>query len=264
MRTWLKLCLVSALLVFPVLGGRRSPAQEHPEDSSAKAAALIRATIAARGGDKYLSVKTMVSHGQYTAFAKGKTTVPQKFVDYIAYPDKERTDFGSGDDKHIQTNVGNTGWSYSGESRMIKDQKEDDIKIFLQQNRYDIDAIIRHGWHDQDAKLAYIPRKEVWAETFAEGIRVDFSDGGSETIYFDRQTKLPLMNEFKIVTDDGTRNDSVRYFQWIEYDGVKFAHIQDSYSNGTQTARIFYETIKVNEPIPEKVFAKPANAKEVK
>ncbi|HUK90912.1 MAG TPA: hypothetical protein VLZ81_10970 [Blastocatellia bacterium] len=258
-----KLFVVAAVLALPIIS-HSGVAQEHSEDTTEKAAALIKASIGARGGDKYMNVQTVVSRGQYTPFVKGKTTVPQRFVDYIVYPDKERVEFGSGDQKRVETNVGNTGWAYSGESRLIRDQKDDEIKLYVQLNRYDIDAIIRHGWHDQDAKLAYIPRKEVWAQTFAEGVKVDFSDGGSETIYFDRQTKLPLVNEYKIVTEDGTKKDSVRYYQWMDFDGVKFAHIQDAYSDNVQIARTYFESIRVNESVPEKLFAKPANAKEVK
>lgn len=261
----LKTLLVATLLASSVLIANGSLAQEQPADDGAgKAAALLHATIAARGGDKYLNVKTIVSHGQYTPFQKGKTSIPQKFVDYIVYPDKERTEFGSGDTRRVQTNVGTTGWEYNAESKLIRDQKEDEIKLYEQLTRYDVDTIIRHGVHDQDAKLVYLGRKEVWPETFGEAIRVDFSDGGAETIYFDRQTRLPLMNEYKVITDEGTKTDSVRYFQWIEYDGVKFAHIQDAYRDGTQIARTYFESIKLNESVPEKLFAKPANPKEVK
>jgi hypothetical protein len=260
--------LLSVVLVVlalsAVLASNRSLAQEQPEDGAEKAAALIRATIAARGGAKYLNVQTMVSRGQYTPFQKGKTAIPQRFVDYIVYPDKERTEFGSGDTRRIQTNVGSTGWEYNAESKLVRDQKEDEIKFYLQLTRYDIDAIIRHGWHDQDAKLVYIGRKEVWTETFAEAIRVDFSDGGYETIYFDRQTKLPLENEYKVITEDGTKTEYVRYYQWLDYDGVKFAHIQDAYRDNTQIARTYFESVKLNETVPEKLFTKPASAKDVK
>jgi hypothetical protein len=260
-----KLCGLLLALVFAIaLMPGRNQAQEQPEPHPEKAAALIHASIAARGGDKYLGVRTLVGRGEYTSFQKGKSTIPQSFVDTIVYPDRERTEFGSGDHKYVQTNVGTTGWVYEGDRRLIEDQKEDQIKLFEQSARYDLDIMLRKGWQERDAKLVYLGRREAWPQTFSEAIRIDFSDGGSETIYFDRQSKLPIMNEFKIITGDGTRSDSVRYYDWLEYDGVKFAHIQDTYRDKLQTARTLYVSVKINVEVPDKIFAKPANIKEVK
>ena len=43
---------------------------------------------------------------------------PSRFLDYIVYPDRERTEFSGAGIKSIQTNVGETGWLYDG---MVKD-----------------------------------------------------------------------------------------------------------------------------------------------
>ena len=79
-------------------------ALQDDENDPAKALALVRAAVKARGGDTYLQVKTVISRGQYTSYDKGVSGNPAPFVDYVAYPNRERTEFGKGDDKFVQTN----------------------------------------------------------------------------------------------------------------------------------------------------------------
>ncbi|HKV38323.1 MAG TPA: hypothetical protein VJX67_03855 [Blastocatellia bacterium] len=249
------------LMVSPIMG---YPRQESDEPDPAKAQTTIREAIAARGGEAYLNIHALIGRGEYTPFEKGASTIPQQFLDYIVYPAKERTEFGKGGQKFIQTNVDSTGWSYDGPAKLIKDQTEAQIKQNLQSNRYDLDNLLRKGWKAPDAKLTFLGRREVWTGTFSNAVKIDFSDGGTVTLFFDLHTKLPLMTQFRIITDDGPRTDQVRYYTWLDWDGVKFPKIQDSYREGVQTARIYYDDIKFNTDIPDKLFVKPASIKEVK
>src|SRR2546427_3556906 len=55
------------------------------------------------GGDRYLQVKTVIGRGLFTNYADGVSQIPQKFVDYVVYPDKERTEFNGGRPRTVQT-----------------------------------------------------------------------------------------------------------------------------------------------------------------
>jgi hypothetical protein len=243
---------------------RPNPLQLADDNDPAKAQSLIKDAITARGGAAYLNIRSIVSHGEYTAYVKGVSTVPDHFTDRILYPDRERTDFGSGDHKTVQTNVGNTGWVYDGLQKQIHDQKEAQVKQFQQGARYDLDNILRGGWHAADAKLVYLGRREAWINTFAEAVRIEFADGATEIVYFDPRSKLPLMTEFKMIREEGTSNEQVRYYQWLDFNGVKFPKIQDGLRDGKQISRTYFDDIAFNVEIAEKVFAKPATIKEVK
>ncbi len=238
--------------------------QPQDENDPAKAVSLIREAVAARGGEVYLSVRTVVSRGQYTAFDKGVSGDPVSFVDYIAYPGRERTEFGKGDTKLVQANSGGTGWVYDARQKMIHDQKEDQIKQFEQGARYDLDNLMRGLARESSAKLVYLGRREAWRNTFSEAIRVDFPDGGPATLHFDARSKLPIMIEYKTVGEEGPVNKEVRFFRWVDYSDVKFPTIQDTYHNGKQSNRVSYDSFVVNSTLPEKLFAKPSNVKEIK
>jgi hypothetical protein len=70
-----------------------------------KAQQVIQRALKSVGGDRYLQVKTDDrSRGSSRAYADGIPQIPQKFVDYVAYPDRERTEFSGGGARLVQTN----------------------------------------------------------------------------------------------------------------------------------------------------------------
>jgi hypothetical protein len=240
-------------------------AQQDEEDDPAKAAALIRDAVNTRGGETYLRVKTVTSRGQYTGYEKGVSGNPVGFVDYIAYPGRERTEFGTGSDKFIQTNSEIANWVYDGSQRMIRDQKEEQVRQFQQGLRYDLDSLLRLAAQGPAyVKLVFRGRREVWRNVFADSVRIDFPDGGSATVNFDSKTRLPISSEYKTVSEQGPVNNEVRFFRWVDFGGILFPTVQDFYRNGQQTAHVSFDDVLYNTPIPDKMFVKPLNIKEVK
>lgn len=239
-------------------------AQEQDENDPAKAAALVHAAIVARGGNAYLKINTVVSRGQYTPYEKAVSGDPVTFVDYVVYPGRERTEFDKGDNKFIQANSEIGNWVYDAKQKMIRDQKDEQIKQYQQSARYDLDALLRAASKQTGVKLVYLGRREAWRNTFSEAVRVDFSDGGTATLHFDPRSKLPLMIEYKTVGETGTANNEVRFYRWIDFGGIQFPTFQDFYRDAKQTARVSFDTVNFNESIPEKMWPKPLSIKEVK
>lgn len=255
---------LSLVLLILTAVGATAGIQEQDENDPARAAAVVSAAIAARGGDAYLKIRTVESRGQFTPFDKGVSGDPMSFVDYIAYPGRERTEFGKGDDKFVQSNSEAANWVYEAKQKMIRDQKEEQIKQFQQSTRFDLDNLLRAAAHQSGVKVVYVGRREAWRNTFSEAVRLDFADGGSATLHFDPRSKLPLMIEYKSVGEEGTINNEVRYYRWVEFGGVQFPTFQDFYRNGKQSARVSFDTVSFNVNLPDKLFAKPSNIKEVK
>jgi len=239
-------------------------AQDGDDKDPVRAAALVRDAIKARGGDAYLSIRSVVTRGQYTGFDKGVSGDPTMFIDYIVYPSRERTEFGKGDSKLVQSNSETANWVYEGVQKMIRDQTEEQVKTFQQGLRYDLDQLLRTAALQKGVKLAYLGRREAWKNTFSEAVRVDFDDGGTAVLHFDSRSKLPLMVEYKILTNQGPVNNEVRFYRWVDFGGIQFPTFQDSYRNGKQSARVSFDTVSFNESIPDKLFVKPGNIKEVK
>src|SRR4249920_1988337 len=115
---------VFLLLLFCVTAvSQQDPAPKPSPDGTAKAEAILNRAIEVLGGSAYVNVKTVVGRGFYTAFHDGMSQIPARFVDYIAYPDKERTEFIGDGIRVIQTNSGETGWLYDGATKSLSDMK---------------------------------------------------------------------------------------------------------------------------------------------
>ena len=84
------------------------------------------------------------------------------------------------------------------------------------------------------------------------------------TIHFNPRDHLPLSIEYKSLTAEGEVLSETRYFRWVEFGGVQFPTIQDFYRNGKQSARVSFDDVNLNANLADKLFAKPANIKEVK
>src|SRR5688572_29411838 len=77
-----------------------------------KAEEIIKRGIEAVGGAAYLNVQNVVRRGFSTSYQDGISQLPTRFIDYIAYPDKERTEFFNSGIRVVQANTGATGWLY--------------------------------------------------------------------------------------------------------------------------------------------------------
>src|SRR5690349_14152573 len=87
-----------------------------------KSQQIIDRAIVTLGGPKYLRVQTVIGKGFFSSFRDGMAQTPARFLDYICYPDHERTEFIGGGIRTIQTNTGDTGWLFDGGPKKISDQ----------------------------------------------------------------------------------------------------------------------------------------------
>ena len=251
------------LLAFVLIATNVGLAQEQDENDPAKALALVREAIKARGGEAYLKVRTTVTRGQFTAYEKGVSLNPSAFVDYLA-PNRERTEFGKSDYKYVQANSESANWIYDAKAKQIKDQTDEQVKQFQQGARYDLDNLLRGANSQQGVKLVYLGRREPWRSTFSEAVRVEFADGGQATIHFNPRDHLPLSVEYKSLTAEGEAVSETRYYRWVEFGGVLFPTILDFYRNGKQSGHASFDEVNLNANLADKLFAKPASIKEVK
>src|ERR1044072_6379918 len=120
------------LLILSLLFAQ-SPAPTTSVDE--KSQQIIDHAIETLGGQKYLGVQTVIGKGFYTSFKDGVSQIPARFLDYIAYPDRERTEFTGAGIKTIETNTGDTGWMFDGTYKKISDQTPAQVDDFKQAMR---------------------------------------------------------------------------------------------------------------------------------
>lgn len=238
--------------------------------STEKAEAILKRAIEALGGDAYLNVQSVVGRGFYTPFQDGVSQLPTRFLDYLVYPDKERTEFTSAGIRVVQTNTGATGWLYDGATKSLHDQKPAQIEDFKLSMRTSIENPLRGWWRKEGATLSYAGRREAGLARRNETVRLTYPDGfwveyefGAKDglpakIIYKRNRNLPDSDETEEVTEED------RLAKAVNIGGVTAALVVDHFINGKQTSRINYESIEFNRPLSDSLFTKPENAKAVK
>src|SRR5256886_13630096 len=175
-----KLALATQLAVIAVafslgqVSAQTEPKKTTPDD---KAQQIVQKAIQVVGGDRYLSVKTVIGHGFFTEYKDGISGIPLKFVDYIVYPDKERTEFIGGGQRLIQTNDRDHGWIFDAAARTLKDQNPTQLEDFRLAMRTSVENLLRGWWRAQGAKLSYVGRRESGLARRNETVKLTYPDG---------------------------------------------------------------------------------------
>jgi hypothetical protein len=250
-------------------GGWRVPEnlsekQASSDPQTEKAEAIVKKAIQNLGGDRYLQVTTQIGRGKYSVIRDGAVVSFQSFVDVIVYPDRERTEFKGGGVKSVQTNTGDTGWTYEGENEIIKVQTEAQVRDFKRGLRVSLDNLLRGSWR-KEASLSYVGKRPFTLGKRNDVVRLTYNDGYVIEFEFTSDEGLPVK---AIYTRTGVNEEEIReedrYAQFIDVAGIKSPFIIDRFSNGVQNSRINYESLEFNKAVPDTIFAKPGSPKELK
>jgi hypothetical protein len=257
-----------AILVSAISCLAQSDAAAKTNDD--KAEKIVQKAIQAIGGDAYLNVRTVIGRGFYTQYYDGVSGVPLRFVDYIAYPDRERTEFTGNGNRTIQTNYQNEGWMFDAAGKSLKDQTAKQVEDFRNAMRTSMENLLHGWWRKEGATLSYVGRREASLGRRNETVKLTYPDGfwieyefaavegtPAKAIY-KRKQKNPDTDEMFETTEED------RFFKPVAVAGVSAPFVIDHFRNGVQTSRINYESIEFNKPLADSLFAKPANIKAVK
>jgi hypothetical protein len=268
-----------SLFLLLILIGGLLPAQLRAQTTTAaplptapdpKAEAIINRAIEVLGGNSYLNVKTVVGRGFFTSFKDGMSQIPARFLDYIAYPDKERTEFTGDGIRVIQTNTGETGWLFDGATKTLSDMKGAQIEDFKRSMRTSVENLLHGWWKKENATLSYVGRREAGLARRNETVRLTYPDGFWIEYEFAAKEGLPAKVIYKTTkkkpdsdeTEENTEED--RLAKPITITGITAPWVVDHFVNGTQTSRISYESIEYDHPLADTLFAKPPNIKGLK
>jgi hypothetical protein len=263
--------IISSILLCATSSFAQQSVPPKPSDeNTAKAEGIINRAIEVLGGSSYLNVKTSVGRGFFTAFQDGMSQLPARFVDYIAYPDHERTEFTSMGIRAIQTNAGESGWLFDGATKTLSDMKTPQIADFKRSMRTSVENLLHGWWRKDGATLSYVGRREAGVGKRNETVRLSYPDGFwieyefgakdglSAKVIYKRTRKKADTDE----TEELTEED--RLAKPITITGITAPWVIDHYINGVQTSRISYESLVYNQPLADSLFVKPANIKALK
>jgi hypothetical protein len=233
------------------------------QDAAEQPEAILNKAVQRLGGERYLKVASQVSRGKFSVIRDGTIVSFQSFIDVIVFPDKERTEFKGGKSKFVQTNVGESGWTFDSDHELIKAQSDDQIANFKRGIRVSLDTLLRGAWRGSGA-IEYVGKRPASLGKRNDVVRLKYEDG--LTIEFEfADDSTPMKATYKRTNADGEEvTEEDRYAQWVDINGIRTPYIVDRFTNSKPTSRINYESIEYNVRVPDSIFDKPSNPKELK
>lgn len=235
-----------------------------------KSQQIMDKAVQALGGQTYLNVQTVVGKGFFTTYRDGVSQIPAKFLDYIAYPDRERTEFTGMGIRTIQTNDRETGWIFDGSVKKVSDQTPTQVEDFKRAMKTGVENLLRGWWKKEGGKVTYVGRREAGLAKRNETVRLTYPEGFWIEYEFGARDFLPAKIIYKRTRKDPDSGDEIevteedRILRFIMVQGINAPWIIDHYTNDKQTSRINYDSVQYNQPLSDSLFAKPADIKSIK
>jgi outer membrane lipoprotein-sorting protein len=263
----LQICLILGL---GVSAAAQTPGSSPSASVDEKSQKIIDRAIEVVGGQTYLNVQTVIGKGFYSDFKDGVPQVPVRFLDYIAYPNRERTEFTSLGIKTIQTNNGDTGWMFDGAVKKISDQSPAQVEEFKRAMRTSVENLLHGWWRNEGGKITYVGRREAGLAKRNETIKLTYPNGFWIEYEFGARDGFPAKIIYKRMRRDPDSGDQVEtteedvLLKFITEAGVTAPWVVDHLVNGKQTSRVNYEQIQYNQKLADSLWAKPDNIKSIK
>jgi hypothetical protein len=226
-----------------------------PEQSAAKAKAILQQAIEALGGPVYLNVHDVTCEGRLSQFGhSGELNGFEHFVDYAQPPFKDRTE-NLPKRNIISVFNGDKGWELDRGG--VSEATITDLATFQEDTKKDIDNILRHRIHEAGMIFRYGGLDVV---DYKESDWVELVDSDNRTfrIAIARTDHLPVR---KVVdtrnANTRMRNEEIEYYSnYHPINGIQTPYQITRERNGIKVYQVFFDKYEYNTSIPDSLFTK--------
>ena len=235
------------------------------QDAQARGKQLIEETIKALGGEKFLTMQNRVETGRAYSFYNEELSglsVAKFYTRYIPeekpgekLAQQERQGFGK-DEYYFVILREEGGWevTFRGSKPLEKDQIDRHHNSVV----HNIFYILRNRL--KEPGLIFESRGGDVMDNMAVNL-VDVIDSQNRvvTVYIQQATKLPVRQDW-VWRDPQTRERNVevtRFSRYREIDGVQWPYQMHRERNGQKTYEMFADSVAINQPLDDAVFAVP-------
>ncbi len=214
---------------------------------------MLDEMIKALGGEAFLNVKEIQTTGRFFSFAKGDLAGSDSFVDYIKFPDMERTEFGKDKRKSVQINKGSEGWKI--EDKEVEPQPARQAEDFLASFKTSFDYVLRYVVNQPKTTIQSLGVEII---DFKRVDVIEMRDPEKNLIRFfiDRATKLPVKMQVRRSNESEMHED--QYGNWHSFGGIMTPLFVSRYKGGVKTMEIRAETAAYNSGFPDSLFTPTA------
>lgn len=228
-----------------------------PEQSAAKAKALLQGMIEALGGSAYLSVKDSTCKGRLGSFGhSGALSGYDVFLDLAKLPDKDRQEMSKKRNIIYVTN-GNQGWVLDRGG--VSEEPADQIADNERELQLDLDYILRYRLNETGMIFRYVGPDVVDLKE-ADWVEIDDPQGHEIQIAVAKLTHLPIQK--KVAMRDPIthmRTEEIDYYSnFQKVDSVMMYFQQTRFRNGMKVFQVFYDPdgCRFNTGLQDSLFTK--------
>jgi hypothetical protein len=268
--------VVLAILGIAMAGPRAGRAQDDeslmPEESAAKAKALLQQVIAALGGDAYLNVRDFTCTGRAAPFEhSGAAGDSSEFQDFWLLPDKDRIEYMA-KGANILTLVfgipgktgyvidvysGNQGWTM--DKTGVNEQSAQAVSDFQDQVQTSLNYVLRRRLNEDGMTFRYAGADIVDLKP-VDWVELVDSSNRTMRLAIEQSTHLPL--QFVVITrDPETREENSRtteYSEFLPSKGVMMPYNVVRMRNTLRVYQVFYTQCDVNTGLAPNLFTRQA------
>ena len=218
---------------------------------------VLDGMIEALGGQAFLDVREIHTTGRFFSFVRGDLAGSDLFVDYIKFPDMERTEFGKERFKTITINRGTQGWKIEGrdKDRKVEPQSAKQAEDFVRDFKTGFDYVARFVL-DLPRTTAQGLGTESIDFKRADVIEVRDPSKNVITIFIDRDSRLPVKIQVRRVDDPAVREEL--FGNWHKIQGVMTPLFISRSTGGVKTMEIRLDTASFNSGLADTLFTPPS------
>jgi hypothetical protein len=249
MKTFRILQIVVVLLVFgPAVHAQSLPPAQKVFDSM----------IEALGGKTYLDVKEIHVTGRYFTFRRDEVSGSEPFVDYIKFPDMERTEFGKVKEQTVEIHHGKDAWvvkpPLKGKIPDVQPQAPAEGRTWLDEFKTMFDYVPRFVVGTPKTTLVN-SGSELVDNRRVDVLEVRDAQKNLMRIYVDRETHLPI----KVLRRDANESTvkEEHFANWHKFGGVMTPLMIVSYKDGIKKQDVRVDKVVYNSGLADSLFAPP-------
>jgi len=272
----LLLVLLLCTLGWAQAAAPKPVANLNDSDNARKARALLDQTIAALGGQAYLTYEIKGEQGRYYPLYHGRTNsagIPYNY--YVQYPDKDRFEV-----IHLQAyhmlifDVGNVQIKDKSDIVIIHNglkgyeitykgtaaQDPEDLASSLRRRQHSLEWVFRK-WSNDPGVALFSDGVAVVDGRAADQVTLLNSQNDSVTVYLDQNTHLPIKTSFswRDPTDKQKNTEEEIYDLYKPVDGIMTPYSITRNFNGEMSMQRFVNVVKYNVKMPEAAFEATVN-----
>jgi hypothetical protein len=212
--------------------------------------------IQALGGQAFLDVREIQSSGRFYSFRRDQLQGSDIFLDYIKFPDMERTEFGSIRNKTISINKGDEGWTIEGKE--TKPQSPAQVDDFVLGFKTSFDYVVRFVLNQPKTTVQYTESQII---DFKRTDVIEVRDPAKNLIriYIDRDSHLPVKTQVRRSNKAVVQEE--QYSNWHKADGIMTPLFVNRLTDNVKTMEIRLEKTVFNPGLAETLFSPPSGSK---